>query len=83
MTAMSGATAKTVGGSQLGDPPATKGAIMEPKRETVDDAPIAMFRVVVGNNSVVYIYLKIKPFLTLILKLKDRFDLLLISLWIA
>lgn len=55
-----GTMAKATGGSHAAKmvKPATYGDIMEPTRETVEEAPIAMLRATVGNISVVYMYLK-------------------------
>lgn len=52
--------AKATGGSHAAKmvKPATYGDIMEPTRETVEEAPIAMLRATVGNISVVYMYLE-------------------------
>lgn len=58
--AVSGASVKMSGGSHAASEarPAANGARAEPTLETVEDAPIAIVRATVGNNSDVYVYLE-------------------------
>lgn len=55
-----GITAKAIGGSQAAKTvrPATYGANIDPTLDTVDEAPMAILRFKVGNNSEVYMYLQ-------------------------